>query len=379
MYDPGDIPCRHPGMASWSRAVPRHYRLLRREYATRNPYVKSNDEWGWKELKARYWGLCTLMDKYIGRILDRLETLGLADDTIVVYTSDHGDMMGQLRMVTKSVQYEGAVRVPLLVRVPGLPPRRLATPISLVDLTPTLLDLVGLPIPAPMQGRSLASLMRTGDVAPDEAEVFVEWNGWDGIQPVWSPRLAWPIPARCSRRRSTPGRSGGDAGSSASTPPAKRSSTTWSPTQQETHNAVDDPAHADVVSATVRSPDAVAKGDERFVAVAGPSPVTAGDVAMASRSATCTSAPIVGCWLLIADPGADRRFQEKIEYSISCAVMNSSSAGVPSWVCSIAALDGRDDLVGLGDALAVAAERLGHVGVVAADVGGAVLLGRGLA
>jgi arylsulfatase A-like enzyme len=187
LYDPEAIPLP----ASWYRApgpdVPRHYRLLRREYATRNPHVRSNDERGWKELTARYWGLCSLIDKYTGRILERLDELGLADDTIVVYTSDHGDMMGQLRMVTKSVQYEGAVRVPLLIRAPGLQPRRLATPVSLVDLTPTLLDLLGLPVPAHMQGESLAPLLRGGDVAADEAEVFVEWNEWDGVQQVWSP------------------------------------------------------------------------------------------------------------------------------------------------------------------------------------------------
>jgi arylsulfatase A-like enzyme len=188
MYDPADVALP----ASWSgqmeETVPRHYQLLRREYATRNPYVTTNDEQGWRELTARYWGLCSLVDKYAGRILQRLDELGLADDTIVVYTSDHGDMMGQLRMVTKSVQYEGAVRVPLIMRVPGLPPRRVTTPVSLVDLTPTLLDLLGLPVPSHVQGRSLAPLLRQGDVAPDEAEVFIEWNEWDGIRPVWHPQ-----------------------------------------------------------------------------------------------------------------------------------------------------------------------------------------------
>ncbi|MBI3972788.1 MAG: sulfatase-like hydrolase/transferase [Chloroflexi bacterium] len=187
MYSPDEITLPPSWYGEMEETVPRHYRLLRREYATRNPYVKSNDEWGWKELTARYWGLCSLVDKYVGQILRRLDALGLAEDTIVVYTSDHGDMMGQLRMVTKSVQFEGAARVPLLIRHPDLPPCRLATPVSLVDLTPTLLDLLGQPIPAHMQGHSVARLLHGGDVAPDEAEIFVEWNEWDGIRQVWNP------------------------------------------------------------------------------------------------------------------------------------------------------------------------------------------------
>jgi arylsulfatase len=191
MYDPDQIELPASWYGELESTVPRHYQLLRREYATKNPYVKSNDEWGWRELTARYWGLCSLVDKYAGRILQRLDELGLAENTIVVYTSDHGDMMGQLRMVTKSVQYEGATRVPFLLRVPGLAPRRITTSVSLVDLTPTLLDLVGLSVPEYMQGRSLAPLLREGDGAlgrpPDEDEVVIEWNEWDGIDQVWNP------------------------------------------------------------------------------------------------------------------------------------------------------------------------------------------------
>jgi arylsulfatase len=179
---------------SWYRemepTVPLHYRLLREFYARQNRHVKTNDEWGWKELKARYWGLCSLVDKHAGRILQRLEELGLAEDTIVVYTSDHGDMMGDHRLVAKCVQYEGAVRVPLLIRVPGLPPRRIITPVSLVDLVPTLLELLGLPLPEHLQGRSLVPLLTHGDVAPDDAEVVIEWNGWDGFDHIREQLLA---------------------------------------------------------------------------------------------------------------------------------------------------------------------------------------------
>lgn len=187
MYDPDDVTLPESWFEEMEDTVPRHYQLLRRKFAVDNPYVDPNDEQGWKELIARYWGMCSLVDTYCGRILDHLEQSGLADDTIVIYTSDHGDMMGQLRMVTKSVQYEGAVQVPLIVRSPGLEPQRITTPTSLVDITPTVLDLLGLPTPDHMLGASLVPVLEQGDIAPDDAEVVIEWHDWDGIKEVWDP------------------------------------------------------------------------------------------------------------------------------------------------------------------------------------------------
>ncbi len=157
--------------------MPLRHRLRREGYETDNRHVDTNDERGWKALKARYWGLASLVDKYCGRILDHLAALGLAEETIVVYSTDHGDMMGEHRLVAKGVQYEGAARVPLIVRVPGIAPRRIATPTSQVDVLPTLLEALGVPTPDHVQGASLLPLMRAGDVAPDEAEVVFEWSG----------------------------------------------------------------------------------------------------------------------------------------------------------------------------------------------------------
>lgn len=140
-------------------------------------WVKSNDEWGWKELKARYWGLCTLVDKYIGKILDQLDDLGLAKSTVVVHTSDHGHMMGEHRLLNKGVHYDPSSRIPLLVRDPGLPPQHLTTPVGHVDLVPTLLDLLHQPVPKHVQGTSLAPLLEEGDVAGNQGQAIIEWNG----------------------------------------------------------------------------------------------------------------------------------------------------------------------------------------------------------
>ena len=182
LYKPEDVTLPDSWYGEMEASVPLRYRRLRAAYggdymAGHPDWVKSNDEWGWKELKARYWGLCTLVDKYVGRILDRLEELGLADDTIVVYTSDHGHMMGEHGLLNKSVIYEPSAQIPLIIQVPGLTPQQVTTPVGHVDLVPTLLDLLGQPLPHHMQGRSLAPLLRDGDAHPEEGQTIIEWNG----------------------------------------------------------------------------------------------------------------------------------------------------------------------------------------------------------
>jgi arylsulfatase A-like enzyme len=151
---------------------PLRYRI-NREYC-RVKY--GNDEQAFRKLIARYYGLVTQVDRSVGAILKALDDLGLSDHTIVVYTSDHGDMMGAHRLVEKSVMYEEAVRVPLLMRVPQLAPqeRMIRRPISHIDLVPTLLDLMGHQPEKDLPGQSLASMMQTGKLAQDH--VFIEWH-----------------------------------------------------------------------------------------------------------------------------------------------------------------------------------------------------------
>jgi arylsulfatase len=130
----------------------------------------------WRRMIANYWGLCSLVDTHAGTILDTLSECGLDEHTIVVYTSDHGDMMGSHRLLAKCVMYEEAVRVPLLVRLPGQREgQTISTPVSQVDLLPTLLDYMGQPLPEHRQGESLRPLMEGEEVAP--RDVFIEWSG----------------------------------------------------------------------------------------------------------------------------------------------------------------------------------------------------------
>ncbi|MGH7996412.1 MAG: sulfatase family protein [Opitutaceae bacterium] len=104
---------------------------------------------------ATYYGMMTFLDRAIGGILARLETLGLAQDTLVVFTSDHGHLHGQHGMTAKGAfHYEDLVRVPFIVRWPGRVPagRRSSALQSLVDLAPGFLAAAGVPVPETMAG-----------------------------------------------------------------------------------------------------------------------------------------------------------------------------------------------------------------------------------
>jgi arylsulfatase A-like enzyme len=105
-----------------------------------------------------------------------LEEEKLLNNTIVVYTSDHGDMMGSYRLLGKEVMFEEAIRVPLLVKLPGQQKARTITrAVSQIDLVPTLLELLGQKIPAYVQGKSLTPLLKSsGKIQNDD--IFIEWT-----------------------------------------------------------------------------------------------------------------------------------------------------------------------------------------------------------
>lgn len=108
-----------------------------------------------KKIVAVYYGMVSLMDKYIGKILDKLEELGLADNTIIVFTSDHGHFFGQHGLQAKGgFHYEDLIKVPFIVRYPGhVPAGQQSDAIqSLVDLAPTFLSFTDQKIPFHMTG-----------------------------------------------------------------------------------------------------------------------------------------------------------------------------------------------------------------------------------
>ena len=109
---------------------------------------------------ALYFGLVAELDHWIGEVLRALEESGLAERTLVVFTSDHGEMLGRHRMVAKAVFFEEALRVPLLVRAPGAGGAKSAACVNARDLFATLLDFGGAALPAgPLASRSLRGLV----------------------------------------------------------------------------------------------------------------------------------------------------------------------------------------------------------------------------
>ncbi|WP_460463988.1 sulfatase-like hydrolase/transferase [Arthrobacter pigmenti] len=119
---------------------------------------------------AAYYGMITAMDAMIGRIIDELKAEGLYDNTYIIYTSDHGESLGEHGLFYKQCSYEGSVGIPLIVKGPDLPAGQVRdNPVSLVDLYPTVLDMAGLDVEPDRRGTSWLPLIR------DEATARPEW------------------------------------------------------------------------------------------------------------------------------------------------------------------------------------------------------------
>ncbi len=140
--------------------------------------------------RAAYWGLVTRLDHMIGQILTTLDRLGLAENTLIVYTSDHGDQLGERGLWWKHTFYEESVSVPLILSWPGQLPATARRPhvVNLIDLTATVLDALGAaPLPH-AQGKSFLEVARDAS-APWDDETFSEYctdevPAWTGGQAV---------------------------------------------------------------------------------------------------------------------------------------------------------------------------------------------------
>lgn len=114
----------------------------------------------WQQVKATYYGMISLVDFQVGRILDALEAAGLADNTLVLFLSDHGDYLGDHGFYGKGLLYDSVLRVPLIVRGPGVAAGAVRDGIaSTLDIAPTLLDFAGVPEPEGVQGVSMQPVL----------------------------------------------------------------------------------------------------------------------------------------------------------------------------------------------------------------------------
>jgi len=182
MYDPAKVtvPEHTPGEFC---DMPPHFALTQEENPDFSAYHTdpggsalhgAHSHLSSRETKAKniamMYGMVTMLDKYIGKILDHLESLGLAQDTLVVFTTDHGDFWGQHGLTRKCLHhYEDLIRVPFIASCPGVIPAGTIneTLQSTVDLAPTFLAYTDLPVPRWMTGLNMRTNWETvGQEAP---------------------------------------------------------------------------------------------------------------------------------------------------------------------------------------------------------------------
>jgi len=131
-----------------------------RRYRMKGQRVPPQTDMQLRDMTANYYGMISLIDHTIGRILDTLAANGAADNTMVIFTSDHGDLLGDHGLYLKGpTLYEGVLRVGLIINGPGIPSGRVVDdPVSTIDLASTFYDWAGVPAPETLQGESLVPL-----------------------------------------------------------------------------------------------------------------------------------------------------------------------------------------------------------------------------
>ena len=154
-----------------------------------------------KHIRAMYAGEVTMVDRWVGRLLQKIEDLGLYDDTAVIFTTDHGYYFGEHGVIGKCItMYEEVRHVPFMIRVPGRKPGRTDYYAQAVDVMPTLLDLAGLPGTGTTHGKSFAPLLR-GDQSRGREFAVSSWSIMheptsDSVQTLnpynWA-ELAWAL------------------------------------------------------------------------------------------------------------------------------------------------------------------------------------------
>lgn len=175
VFDNVDFP-RPPHLDGPNPELPASYHdwKKRLEKLIYPPDLALND---WQNIRRMYQGKAHHVDYQVGRILDALRDENLEDDTIVVFFSDHGMMLGDFGLLqVGEYSQEPLVHIPLIWRVPGATPGASGSLTSTVDILPTLLDLAGLKIPLGVQGISLRPLLE-GNAAPLREQLIIE-NRW---------------------------------------------------------------------------------------------------------------------------------------------------------------------------------------------------------
>jgi arylsulfatase A-like enzyme len=182
MYSPDDIPLP-PSFGAAHRDLPPHVRWLHGQRDSGKAVKHTQALFACSEREAREaialnYGSISMIDDGVGRLLAELERLGLAGDTVVVFTSDHGDFLGDHQLLLKGpIHYEGLVRTPFIWRDPATPtPRVSRALVQAIDVAPTVLARAGVAAFNGIQGQSLLSLVG-GDAERLRDELLIEEEG----------------------------------------------------------------------------------------------------------------------------------------------------------------------------------------------------------
>lgn len=182
MFDPGDM--KSPICSEWSGE---EFPTLRRSQDFSGFERLANDDQMLRKMRAYYHGSLKLMDDQIARLIGYLEQRGLRDDTMIIFTSDHGDLLGDHGLPTKGIKpYENAIRCPLILNGPGIEPTVNNDLHCTLDFLPSISDLAGVPETErpPMEGQSFipgCSAASTRDavlLAYQNMHTLVTRDGW---------------------------------------------------------------------------------------------------------------------------------------------------------------------------------------------------------
>lgn len=173
-----------PPHAPYETAPERYKALYKPEDIELRPNVPEQSAPEAREWLAGYYAHCSALDDCMAKLLNTLDTCGIAEDTIVLFTSDHGDMLGSHGRTKKQQPWDESIRVPFLLRYPNLDdwqPRETDALINTQDVMPTLLGLCGLPTPESVEGVDHSGHIK-GDKAPSDAVLltcphpFGQWS-----------------------------------------------------------------------------------------------------------------------------------------------------------------------------------------------------------
>ena len=220
-----------------------------------------------KAMTAAYYAKVTMVDDNVGRLLGQLRKMGLAENTLIVFTADHGNMLGDLNRWFKGVMYEGSTRIPLLMKAPPSSPFAasfnrgavISNIVENIDVMPTLCEMAGVPLPVPgIQGRSLTKLV-SGTEKDWKERAFAE----RGSSMVRTAQYKLISNAKKVERR------GGSE--------TELYDLTKDP--QETNNLAKDPAHAAILKELATQLDAWQKEIPPVPVIEGVAPQEPGDTA----------------------------------------------------------------------------------------------------